>query len=53
MSQRGLVGRVGCRYEPSPPNIEGPGGVKYPHIGKKGPFLDKNRPFDSKISYGG
>ena len=32
MSQRGRVGKIWSPYEPSPANIEGPGGVKHPQI---------------------
>ena len=35
LSQRALVGRIWGPYEPSPENIEGPGGCKTPQIGTR------------------
>ena len=52
LSQRKLVGKIWCPYEPFPSNIEGPGGENTPKLAQKQPFLNENRPFDSKISNG-
>ena len=54
VSQRGLVSKIWGPYEPSPAIIEGPVGCKTPpNLHKNDHFLAKNRPCDSKISYGG
>ena len=41
LSQRKLVGKIWCPYEPFPANIEGPRGGKYPQIGTKTTIFER------------